>query len=122
VTHASRPLLELENKFFNEERPGNGLLDLFCPIHSTLTRKHHREVPVIAILTKFDDLISQVYDIDLEDDENRAAATNLLKENLQDPLFASRFPPKAHVCMEGMDVYFVMWMSIAQCIIHRYAK
>jgi hypothetical protein len=117
VTHASRPLLELENKFFNEERPGNGSLDLFCPIHSMLTRKYHCKVPVIAIFTKFD-LITQVYDIDLEDDENRTTATNLLKENLQNPLFASRFPPKAHVCMEGMDIRLVMWMSISQPIIH----
>jgi hypothetical protein len=115
-------MLELENTFFNEERPGNGSLDLFCPIYRMLTRKHHREVPVIAIFTKFDDLISQVYDIDLEDDENRATVTNLLEENIQNPLFASRFPPKAHVCMEGMDVYLVMWMSIPQSIIHRYAK
>ncbi|GJJ11605.1 hypothetical protein Clacol_005840 [Clathrus columnatus] len=45
LTNASRPLLELERRFFNERRPGN--------------------VPVIAIFTKFDDLITQVYDPEL---------------------------------------------------------
>jgi hypothetical protein len=96
--------------------------DFFCLVSNMLTRKHHGQVPVIAIFTKFDDLISQVYDIDLEDDENRAAATKLLEENLHNPLFASRFPPKAHVCLEGMYLYSVTWVSISQYSIHRYAE
>jgi hypothetical protein len=86
--------------------------DLFCLFSNVLTCKRHGQVPVIAIFTKFDDLISQVYDIDLEDDENRTAATKLLEENLQKPLFASRFPPKAHVCLEGMYLYTVTWLSM----------
>jgi hypothetical protein len=86
---------------------------LFYMASNILTRKHSDQVPVIAVFTKFDDLISQIYDIDLEDDENRTAANKLLEEALQNPLFASRFPPKAHVCLEGMNLYSVA-LSMSQ--------
>ncbi|GJJ11596.1 hypothetical protein Clacol_005831 [Clathrus columnatus] len=62
LTNASRPLLELETKFFNEERPGN--------------------VPVIAIFTKFDDLITQFYDPELGLQENRQVAEQILETSI----------------------------------------
>ena len=57
-------------------------------------------VPVIAIFTKFDDLITQVYDMDLADDENRKAADQVLEEDFRIPLFGYKNPPKASVCLE----------------------
>ncbi|KAF8811847.1 hypothetical protein BYT27DRAFT_7231608 [Phlegmacium glaucopus] len=63
VPNKARFLLDLEKRFFNEERAGS--------------------VPVIAIFTKFDYLISQVYDTRLEEDENP-------------PLFEYKFPPRAY--------------------------
>jgi hypothetical protein len=82
IPDKARFLLDLEKRFFNEERAGN--------------------VPIIAIFTKFDDLIIQVYDERLEEDENREAADRLLKENLRAPLFEYKFPPRADVCLEDM--------------------
>ncbi|KAH9029953.1 hypothetical protein EDB85DRAFT_2074375 [Lactarius pseudohatsudake] len=81
IPNKSRFLLDLEKRFFNEQRTGN--------------------IPVIAIFTKFDHLISQVYDADLEEDENREVAERLLKDSLRAPLFEYKFPPRADVCLEG---------------------
>ncbi|GJJ11606.1 hypothetical protein Clacol_005841 [Clathrus columnatus] len=75
VTNASRPLLELETRFFNEERPDN--------------------VPVIAIFTKFDDLISQIYDPELGWQENRQVAEQTLDTKFKKPLLGLKFPPNA---------------------------
>ncbi|KAH9061747.1 hypothetical protein EDB83DRAFT_2520179 [Lactarius deliciosus] len=58
-------------------------------------------VPVIAIFTKFDHLISQVYNADLEEDKNREVAERTLKDSLRAPLFEYNFPPRADVCLEG---------------------
>ncbi|KAK7442499.1 hypothetical protein VKT23_016097 [Stygiomarasmius scandens] len=78
----SRPLLDLEKQFFNNE--------------------HGKNVPVIAIYTKFDDLVNQVYDIELEDEENRQNAIKCLEEKFEQPLDTCKFPPKAHLHLEGM--------------------
>ena len=61
---------------------------------------------MIAIFTKFDDLITQVYDMDLEDDENRKAAEQALEEGFRVPLFAFADPPKASVYLECMHEFF----------------
>ncbi|KAI9429134.1 GTP-binding protein [Lactarius indigo] len=82
IPNESRFLLDLEKRFFDEQRAGN--------------------IPVIAIFTKFDHLISQVYDIDLDDDKNRQVAENVLKDKLRAPLFKYKFPPRADVCLEDM--------------------
>ncbi|GJJ11609.1 hypothetical protein Clacol_005844, partial [Clathrus columnatus] len=82
VTNASRPLLELETRFFNEERPDN--------------------VPVIAIFTKFDDLMSQIYDPELGWQENRQVAEQTLDTKFKRPLLSFKFPPNAYVTMEDM--------------------
>ncbi|KAG6867557.1 hypothetical protein C0993_001263 [Termitomyces sp. T159_Od127] len=77
-----RFLLDLEKRFFNEERAGN--------------------VPVIAVFTKFDDLINYVYDTTLDEDDNRRVAQEKL-DKLKAPLFNDcQFPPKAGVTLEGM--------------------
>ncbi|KIJ95209.1 hypothetical protein K443DRAFT_683206 [Laccaria amethystina LaAM-08-1] len=82
VLNASRPLLELEQKFFNEQRAGN--------------------VPVIAVFTKFDDLVAQLYDRDREE-ESRTDASKVVKEKFEMPLENSRDRPKAYVCFEALD-------------------
>ncbi|PPQ76603.1 hypothetical protein CVT26_012856 [Gymnopilus dilepis] len=78
----SRPLLELEKRFFNEQRP--------------IT------VPLVAIFTKFDDLIKEVWDDEQQESENRLIAANTLKWKFEDPLCQSVFPPKAYLCLEEM--------------------
>jgi hypothetical protein len=66
-----------------------------------ITDHYPHLAPLIAIFTKFDDLITQVYDPELTEDENRKAAAKALEE-LQAPLFKSNFPPRAHVRLEGL--------------------
>ncbi|KAI9433701.1 hypothetical protein H4582DRAFT_2185552, partial [Lactarius indigo] len=92
IPNISRFLLDLEKRFFDEQRAGN--------------------IPVIAIFTKFDHLISQVYDIDLEDDENRQVAESLLKNKLRAPLFEYKFPPRADVCLEGAFMICFLWFQV----------
>ncbi|KAG6905761.1 hypothetical protein DXG01_000853 [Tephrocybe rancida] len=76
-----RFMLDLEKRFFTEDRVGNA--------------------PVIAILTKFDDLITQVYDTSLDYAKNHENAKREQKK-LEDLLFSYKFPPKAGVCLEDM--------------------
>jgi len=59
-------------------------------------------VPVIAIFTKFDDLINQVYDMDLEEEENREAALQALENKFRKLLDEYNYPPRAYVHFEGM--------------------
>jgi GTP-binding protein EngB required for normal cell division len=82
ILNKSRPLLDLEKKFFDEARAGN--------------------VPVVAVFTKFDDLITQIYNEDLEEEANRRAADRELQSKFQVPLMGYKFPPKADVCMEDL--------------------
>ena len=58
-------------------------------------------VPVIAIFTKFDDLMTQIYNIDLDDDVNRQNAEEQVEEKFRKPLYGYAFPPRADVCFEG---------------------
>ena len=58
-------------------------------------------VPVIAIFTKFDDLMTQNYNIDEDDDVNRRKAEELVEKNFRKPLYMTAFPPRADVCFEG---------------------
>ena len=59
-------------------------------------------VPVIAIFTKFDDLINQVYDMDLEEEENCQVALQALENKFRKPLEEYNYPPRAYVRFEGM--------------------
>ncbi|KAK7446724.1 hypothetical protein VKT23_014418 [Stygiomarasmius scandens] len=82
VTDSSRPLLELEKRFFNEKRYG--------------------DIPVIAILTKFDDFIIQVAG-KIKRHEREEKAMRELKEKFEIPLKGFQFPPKAMLHLKGMQ-------------------
>jgi len=99
VTDNARPLLELERKFFNERRAGNGPYTFNL---SGFRTDRILAVPVIAIFTKFDDLINQVYDMDLEEEENCEAALKALENKFRKPLDGYNYPPRAYVRFEGM--------------------
>ena len=62
---------------------------------------YHFTVPVIAIFTKFDDLMTQIYDIGLDDDVNRQNAEEQVEKKFRKPLYEYGFPPRADVCFEG---------------------
>ncbi|KAF8347219.1 hypothetical protein F5887DRAFT_1131499 [Amanita rubescens] len=79
----SRPLLGLEQRFFNEQQCGN--------------------VPVVAIFTKFDDLITQVYDRNEDDEKNREVACAALEKKFEKPLKGYKFPPCTYVRFESIQ-------------------
>lgn len=56
---------------------------------------------MVVILTKFDDLISQFYDIYIDEDENRVLAKEIVKKDFEVPLSKCGFPPRAQVVLEG---------------------
>ena len=72
-------------------------------------------VPVIVIFTKFDDLMTLIYDIDEDDNVNRRNAEEEVERNFRKPLYGYAFPPCADVCFEGK-----WWRQsvdhIAQCL------
>ncbi|KAG6916009.1 hypothetical protein DXG01_008861 [Tephrocybe rancida] len=77
----ARFMLDLEKRFFAEDHFGNA--------------------PVIAILTKFDDLITQVYDIRLDYNKNCKNAETKRKE-LEASLFHCKSPPRAGIYVEDL--------------------
>ncbi|PPQ83709.1 hypothetical protein CVT25_006143 [Psilocybe cyanescens] len=79
----SRPLLDLEVKFFNEKRKWN--------------------VPVVAIFMKFDDLISQVWNRKNTPEQNIVHALNTLQQKFEQPLRNYQFPPCAYVRLDALD-------------------
>ena len=54
----------------------------------------------MAIFTKFDDLITQVYDRKQEEEKNREVACATLEEKFEKPLKSYKFPPRAFVRLE----------------------
>ncbi|PPQ94247.1 hypothetical protein CVT25_006737 [Psilocybe cyanescens] len=79
----SRPLLDLEVKFFNENRKWN--------------------VPVVAIFMKFDDLISQVWNRNNTSEQNTKHALDTLQQKFELPLRSYQFPPQGYVRLEALD-------------------
>ena len=77
------------------------MVSIFLICSSVLLTPLLLTVPVVAIFTKFDDLITQVYDEELDEQENREAAEKELEKKFQKPLDGFKFPPRAHVRMEG---------------------
>jgi len=63
-----------------------------------------RAVPIVAIFTKFDDLITQVYDRKKEDNENRKVACATLEQKFKEPLKGYNFPPRAYVQFECLSL------------------
>jgi len=59
-------------------------------------------VPVIAITTKFDYLITQVFTEKKGLQKSRKEATKLLDDKLEVPLRKFKFPPKAFIHLEGV--------------------
>ena len=57
----------------------------------------------MAIFTKFDDLITQVYDRGKEDEKNREVACATLEEMFEKPLKDFNFPPCTFVQFECMS-------------------
>lgn len=82
----------------------------------------NHQAPVIAIFTKFDDLISQIYDDNLDYKGNHAAAARILEETFQKPLFKFKNPPEAHLFLEDKFVsVFNEIHSLFIVLICRYA-
>ena len=94
--------MNLEERFFNEKQPGNGIFKLFVITKSATNRIQPYVVPVIAIFTKFDDLVKQIYDKNLEMSENRRVALEALDAKFQVPLSKFKFPPKAYLRLESV--------------------
>ena len=111
VLNNARPLLPLEKAFFESARAGKG----FYPSHLTNFQvpDEHFTVPVIAIFTKFDDLMTQIYDIDQDDEVNRQIAEEQVEKRFRNPLYEYTFPPRADVCFEGK-----CWLILHQGIDH----
>ena len=59
---------------------------------------------MIAIFTKFDDLIMQIYDRKKDDEENLKIAETTLKEKFEKPLKLYQHPPCAYVHLECMSL------------------
>jgi len=59
----------------------------------------------VAIFTKFDDLITQVYDRKKEEEENRKVAYATLEEKFSKPLEGYKSPPRAYVQFECVFRY-----------------
>ena len=74
----------------------------FCFLWLSSTNLFHSAVPVIAIATKFDDLITQVYTREKGFEKSRKEASKLLDEELEGPLNKFMDHPKAYVCLEGI--------------------
>jgi len=58
----------------------------------------------VAVFTKFDDLITQIYDKEIEDKKNREVACAVLKKKFEEPLRGYKFPPRAYVRFECMSL------------------
>ena len=74
---------------------------LIAPPHLPSFKLTFFTVPVIAIFTKFDDLLIQIYDISEDDNVNRQNALKNVDERFRKPLYRYKFPPSADVCFEG---------------------
>ena len=58
----------------------------------------------MAIFTKFDDLITQVFDRNKKEEVNREVACATLEEKFEKPLKEYKFPPRAYVRFECMSL------------------
>ena len=45
--------------------------------------------------------MTQIYNIDLDDDVNRRNAQEVVEKKFRRPLYDYTFPPRADVCFEG---------------------
>ena len=63
-------------------------------------------MPVVAIFTKFDVLLTRIYDRKKDKEENLKNAHNTLREKFEEPLRGYKYPPRAYVRFECM--YFLL--------------
>jgi hypothetical protein len=104
--------MPLETEFFEKARAGKGFY------HPSFKFQNNTfSVPVIAIFTKFDDLMNQIYDIDVDDDINRQNAEEEVERKFRKPLYRYTFPPRADVCFEGKSSLILCQSvdQVAQC-------
>ena len=78
------------------------VLSSYSLLLNQLLTEYNCVVPVIAIFTKFDDLVKQIYDKNMEMDENCRVALAALDAKFQVPLSKFRFPPKAYLRLESV--------------------
>ena len=103
----ARLLLDSDKKFFEDGVAGNGSQPVI--ILWVSTDLCYTTVPVIAIATKFDYLITQVFTEKMGLRKSRKEAMKLLDDKLEVPLRKFKFPPKAYIRIEGM----VLQMTIS---------
>jgi hypothetical protein len=60
---------------------------------------------VVAIFTKFDVLITRVYDRNQDDEKNLKFACETLEEKFEKPLRGYKYPPCAYVRVECMYAF-----------------
>jgi len=63
----------------------------------------------VAIFTKFDDFITQVYDEDKGEEESRRIALEKWKELFEQPLTSSKSKPSAYVRLECRS-FLIQWL------------
>ena len=88
----------LETAFFQTARQEKVFIS---PLFKLLVLISHFPVPIITIFTKFDDLMTQIYDIDKEDDVNRQYVEEQVEKKFRKPFYEYIFPPHADVCFKG---------------------
>jgi hypothetical protein len=76
---------------------------------------------VIAIFTKFDDLITQVWKRRLTMDANRQQALTLLEAKFEAPLRGYKFPPRAYLCLESASDQLIFFRSNREPFTYRYS-
>jgi hypothetical protein len=113
-TDSARPLLASEVNFFNTCGTGKGKSSFVLEVISIECRIYY-VVPVIAVFTKYDGLVtiacsSLLQDISYEDmdlamekamEAAPSRAGSDLKAHYLTPLYKAQYPPKANVCLQG---------------------
>ena len=101
---STRPILPTELEFFNKGTGKGNLSSSTSPINNTST------VPLVVIFTKFDaQIIQEYFKLDDMPDERvkwENAAENAeitLKHAYLPRVFGTNHPPKAYVCLGGVD-------------------
>ncbi|KAJ6779216.1 hypothetical protein DFH09DRAFT_1325148 [Mycena vulgaris] len=106
-TDTTRPLLAADEKFFSARVTGRGESSLVRVADRT---QFHNEVPVIAIFTKLDGLITEAFTELLDDGHPPQAAMEMatekaermLVDNFETPLTLTKFPLADRVRLDDM--------------------
>ena len=112
-TDTDRPLLEADKKFFDEYGSGSGMCIFLGSININV--KSGLQVPVVAIFTKFDGLLTTAFSelrkeglsIGEANSNKVNRANKKLKTNFIGPLMATKFRPSAHVQLAGRCIGMV---------------